>query len=28
LPVSPPVLAYTTFPADPRQYGLRATFRF
>ncbi|MCU0758477.1 MAG: TonB-dependent receptor [Steroidobacteraceae bacterium] len=27
-PVAPPVLAYTTFPADPRQFGVRATFRF
>jgi iron complex outermembrane recepter protein len=28
LPVAPPVLAYTTYPADPRQYGLRVTFKF
>ncbi len=28
LPIAPPVLAYTTYPADPRQYGLRATIKF
>jgi outer membrane receptor protein involved in Fe transport len=28
LPVAPPVLAYTTYPADPRQVGLRVGFRF
>ncbi len=27
-PVAPPVLAYTTYPADPRQVGLRVNFRF
>ena len=27
-PVSPPVLAYTTYPADPRQVGLRLNYRF
>ena len=27
-PVSPPVLAYTTYPADPRQVGLRLSYRF
>jgi outer membrane receptor protein involved in Fe transport len=28
LPIAPPVLAYTTYPADPRQLGLRASIRF
>ncbi len=28
LPVAPPVLAYTTYPADPRQIGVRATIKF
>jgi outer membrane receptor protein involved in Fe transport len=28
LPVAPPVLAYTTYPADPRQVGVRASIRF
>lgn len=27
-PVAPPVLAYTTYPADPRQFGVRVNFRF
>ena len=27
-PVAPPVLAYTTYPSDPRQVGLRVNFRF
>jgi iron complex outermembrane receptor protein len=27
-PLAPPVLAYTTYPADPRQFGLRATIKF
>jgi outer membrane receptor protein involved in Fe transport len=27
-PVAPPVLAYTTYPADPRQFGIRASIRF
>ncbi len=27
-PVSPPVLAYTTYPADPRQVGVRLNYRF
>ena len=28
LPVAPPVLAYTTYPADPRQFGIRASIKF
>jgi outer membrane receptor protein involved in Fe transport len=27
-PTAPPVLAYTTYPADPRQYGIRLNFKF
>jgi outer membrane receptor protein involved in Fe transport len=27
-PVSPPVLAYTTYPSDPRQFGLRLNYKF
>ena len=27
-PTAPPVLAYTTYPADPRQYGLRLAIKF
>jgi len=27
-PIAPPVLAYTTYPADPRQVGLRVGFKF
>jgi iron complex outermembrane recepter protein len=27
-PLAPPVLAYTTYPADPRQFGIRASIRF
>jgi outer membrane receptor protein involved in Fe transport len=28
LPIAPPVLAYTTYPADPRQFGLRVGIKF
>ncbi len=28
LPLAPPVLAYTTYPADPRQVGLRLGIKF
>ena len=28
LPLAPPVLAYTTYPADPRQFGVRASIKF
>jgi outer membrane receptor protein involved in Fe transport len=28
LPIAPPVLAYTAYAADPRQYGVRLTYRF
>jgi len=27
-PVSPPVLAYTTYPSDPRQFGVRVNYKF
>lgn len=27
-PVAPPVLAYTTYPSDPRQVGLRVNYKF
>lgn len=27
-PVAPPVLAYTTYPADPRQFGARIAYKF
>lgn len=28
LPIAPPVLAYTGYAADPRQYGVRMSYRF